>query len=134
MSRSLFNRAAIAAVAVATAATLFSTTAEARYYRGYGYHHGYYRGGAVAAGIIGAAAGLAIAGAASRSYYYGGPYYDPYDAGPYYRPYRVYYQPRVYYEEEPVVIVRRPRVRVYEAPPVYYYQRDHYFRTWYENR
>lgn len=77
--------AGLAALTLAGGVAATAAPAEAApygYYHG-GYGHGYGRGwggAALAAGVLGLAAGAAIAG--SHPYYYGGPYY----AGPYYGP------------------------------------------------
>jgi hypothetical protein len=81
----------LAMAAVALGATVFLAAAPAEAQRGYYHGHGghYYRGGGVAAGIIGGlAAGALIGGAlASRpGYYYGAGYGYGYAPGNYYEP------------------------------------------------
>jgi hypothetical protein len=114
--RSMRKVATLAAVGVLALGAVTASNAEAR--------GGRNAGAAVAAGIVGVAAGALIAGAASPAYAY--PAYGPvvsyghdgYYAGPVYR-----HPPRVKrvvrYYEEPVPVYRPRRVvRTYEYAPV----------------
>lgn len=82
--------AGVAALTLAGALAVTAAPAEAAPW-GYYHHYGYWRGdgggAALAAGVLGLAAGAAIASSSHPYYgYYGGPYYagGPYYGGPYY--------------------------------------------------
>ena len=83
-----FMKTLAAGLALTIGATSFAGTADARHrHRGHGHH-----GDAVAAGILGFAAGAILSGAFARPRYYD--YYEPapvYAAPPVYRPAQVYY-------------------------------------------
>lgn len=93
-----FTKPVAAALALAIAAASMVGTAEAR--------HRHQRGGALAAGIFGLAAGAMIGSALSRPNYY-------------------------YYEPEPVYVAPPPPPIVYNPAPVYYARAEPWTQEWY---
>jgi hypothetical protein len=102
-----YTKSMATALALTIGAAAFADDADARRR-----HHRGGHGDAVAAGVLGLAAGAIIGGALSQPRYHGG-----------------YYEPDYYYEPAPVYVAPAP---VYVQPaPVYSYAREAWTPDWY---